>query len=155
MAKDATDAIALLKADHREVQELFANAEQIPKSTFKQEIVRQICHALTVHVQIEEEVAYPAFRQAGVTSRLMDEASVDRATIKELVEQLRNMNASDDYYDAKVKILSGYLTYHVKEEETKIFQEVEGADVDLEEIGQQLVQRKRELMGELKKRPAA
>jgi hemerythrin superfamily protein len=99
------DAIALLKADHREVEELFARSEkEMPSATGKRKIVKQICLLLTVHGQIEEEIAYPAFRQAGVTWRVMDEAFVDHATIEELLEQLQGMNASDDHFDAKVKV---------------------------------------------------
>jgi hemerythrin superfamily protein len=148
MAKDALDAIALLKTDHREVEELFAKAEkEIPGSTAKQDIVAQICKALTVHAQIEEEIAYPAFRQTGAASSVMDEAAIEHESVKDLVEELQAMSAADDKYDARVKVLSEYVKHHVKEEEMEMFHEVEGSDADVEKIGEQLVERKRELMG--------
>jgi hemerythrin superfamily protein len=156
VAKDALDAIALLKADHREVEELFAKAEkEIPGSTAKQDVVARICQALTVHAQIEEEIAYPAFRQAGAASSVMDEAAIEHKSVKDVVEELQGMSAADDKYDARVKVLSEYVKHHVKEEETEMFQEVEATDADVEKIGEQLIERKRELMKGIKERPAA
>jgi hemerythrin superfamily protein len=156
MAADALDAIALLKADHREVAELFAKAErEIPGSTNKQKIVRQICQALTLHAQIEEEIAYPAFRHAGASSSVMDEAAVEHDIFKQLVLQLQKANASDDQYDAKVAVLCEYVKHHVKEEEGEMFVEVDDSDADIEEIGERLIERKRELMKDDTKPPAA
>jgi hemerythrin superfamily protein len=156
MAEEALDAIALLKADHREVEELFAKSDkESPGTTAKRDLVKKICQALTVHAQIEEEIAYPAFRQAGVTSRIMDEAAVEHAKVKQLVEELEDSNASDDQDDAKVKELSDYVKHHVKEEENEMFPEVKDTDADIERIGDQLMKRKRELMTNTKERPAA
>jgi hemerythrin superfamily protein len=156
MAEDALDAIALLKADHREVEDLFAKAERVVSDTAKQELVKKICEALTVHAQIEEEIAYPAFRQAGVTSSIMDEAAAEHAEVKQLVEELRDSNAGDDdKYDAKVKQLLEAVNHHVKEEENEMFPEVTDAGVDIEKIGDQLMRRKGELMANNKDRPAA
>jgi hemerythrin superfamily protein len=154
MAKDALDAIALLKADHREVEDLFAKAEKTSKAS-KQKIVQKICQALTVHAEIEEEIAYPAFREAGVSSDTMDEAAVEHATVKQFVEELQEMDAGDEQYDAKVKVLSEYVKHHVKEEEKEMFPKVKATDADVEKIGEELVERKRELMKGVKERPAA
>jgi hypothetical protein len=151
MAEDALDAIALLKADHREVEELFAKSEnEIPGTTGKQDLVSQICQALSVHAQIEKEIAYPAFRQAGAVSSLLDEADVEHATVKNLVEELQDMQPSDDHYEAKVKVLSEYVKHHVREEELEMFQEVEDSDADLEDLGKRLIERKREITSKMK-----
>jgi hemerythrin superfamily protein len=156
MAKDAQDAIALLKADHREVSELFAKVEKEgPDSAGKQKIVQQICQALKVHAQIEEEIAYPAFRKAGVTSNIMNEAAVEHATFEQLVEELLEMEAGDDLFDATVKVLSEYVKHHVREEEQEMFPEIDESDADVEKIGEQLVERKRELMKANREQPAA
>jgi hemerythrin superfamily protein len=154
MAKEAQDAIALLKADHREVEDLFAKAEKAGKAS-KQKIVQKICQALAVHAEIEEEIAYPAFRDAGVSSDTMDEAAVEHATVKQFVEELQEMEAGDDQYDAKVKVLCEYVKHHVKEEEKEMFPKVKQTDVDIDQIGQQLAERKSELMRASKERPAA
>jgi hemerythrin superfamily protein len=156
MTKESQDAITLLKADHREVEELFAKAEKEgPGRAGKHKIVQKICQALTVHAEIEEEIAYPAFREAGVSSDIMDEAAVEHATFKQLVEELAEMDAGDDQYDAKVKVLSEYVKHHVKEEEKEMFPKVKQTSADIKNIGQQIVKRKGELMKASRERPAA
>jgi iron-sulfur cluster repair protein YtfE (RIC family) len=115
-------------------------------SAGQQKLVQQICQGLKVHAQIEEEIAYPAFRKAGVTSSIMDEAAVEHATFEQLVEQLQEMEAGDDLFDATVKVLAEYVKHHVREEEQEMFPEVDESDADVEKIGEQLVERKRELI---------
>ena len=147
------DAIKLLKADHDEVEELFAQYEKQKKKNGgqREDLIEQICTALTVHAQIEEEIFYPAARNALEENgeELIDEAEVEHSSIKSLVEQLEAMDPDDDLCDAKVKVLSEYVKHHVKEEEGQIFPKVKKADIDLEELGTELAERKTELMGEM------
>jgi hemerythrin superfamily protein len=153
---DALDAIALLKADHREVEELFGKAEkEEPGSAGKQTIVQEICQALTTHANMEEDIAYPAFRQAGVTSSIMDEAAVEHVSFEQLVDDLQGMHHDDEQYDATVKVLSEYVKHHVREEEEEMFPQVKSTDADIKEIGRRLVERKRKLMKRSNERPAA
>jgi hemerythrin superfamily protein len=148
----AQDAIKLLKADHDEVEELFAQYErQKKKNGAKADLIEKICSALTVHAQVEEEIFYPAVREAFQDDEdveLIDEAEVEHATLKSLVEQLETMSPDDELYDAKVKVLSEYVKHHVKEEEGEIFPKVKKSDLDLEELGTELSERKSELMAE-------
>jgi hypothetical protein len=141
----AKDAIALLKADHRKVEELFEKYESARGR--KAEIARQICMELTIHTIIEEEIFYPACREAGVESDMMDEANVEHDGAKMLIAELENGSPDDDYYDAKVKVLSEEIKHHVKEEEKRggIFTEAKKAGLDFEVLGQQLMARKKEL----------
>jgi hemerythrin superfamily protein len=148
----AQDAIKLLKADHDEVEGLFAQYEkQKKKNGAKADLIDKICTALTIHAQIEEEIFYPAAREALEDDyvELLDEAEVEHSSIKSLVEQLESMNPDDELCDAKVKVLSEYVKHHVKEEEGELFPKLKKTDVDLEELGTELSERKNELMAEL------
>ena len=147
------DAIKLLKADHDEVEELFAQYEKQKKKSgdHKPELIEKICTALTVHAQIEEEIFYPAARNALEEDgeELLDEAEVEHASIKSLVEQLEAMGWDDELCDAKVKVLSEYVKHHVKEEEGEMFAKIKKTDLDLEALGTELAERKSELMEDM------
>lgn len=142
------DAIALLKADHRKVEELFEKYESARSR--KAGIAKQICMELTVHTMIEEEIFYPACREAGVESDMMDEANVEHDGAKALIAELENGSPEDDYYDAKVKVLSEEIKHHVKEEEQRggIFSQAREAEMDLAGLGEQMATRKEELMAQ-------
>jgi hemerythrin HHE cation binding domain-containing protein len=148
MPSKKQDAIALLKADHRKVEDLFEKYESARSK--KADIARKICMELTIHTIIEEEIFYPACREAGVESDMMDEANVEHDGAKILIAELDNGSPEDDYYDAKVKVLSEEIKHHVKEEEKRggIFTEARKAELDLEALGEQLAARKKELMAE-------
>jgi hypothetical protein len=139
------DAIALLKADHRKVEELFAKYETARAK--KADIAKQICLELTIHTIIEEEIFYPACREAGVESDMMDEANVEHDGAKTLIAELEAGTPDDEYYDAKVKVLSEEIKHHVKEEEQRggIFSQAKEQDLDLEALGAQMAARKKEL----------
>ena len=139
------DAIALLKADHRKVEDLFEKYESARSK--KADIAKKICLELTVHTMIEEEIFYPACREAGVESDMMDEASVEHDGAKTLIAELENGSPDDEYYDAKVKVLSEEIKHHVKEEEQRggIFSGAREAGLDLEALGEQMQARKDEL----------
>jgi hypothetical protein len=140
------DAIALLKADHRKVEELFEKYETARSK--KADIARQICMELTIHTMIEEEIFYPACRKAGVDSDRMDEANVEHDGAKSLIAELENGTPDDEFYDAKVKVLSEEIKHHVKEEEKRggVFSQAREKDMDLQDLGEQLSARKKELM---------
>src|SRR5687768_2035994 len=147
------DAIKLLKADHKEVAELVDKYEngRLSKDR-KAAVAKQICMALTVHAQIEEEIFYPAAREAVRSGEdLLDEAEVEHGSIKELVSAIENASPDDDeLFDARVKVLGEYVKHHVKEEENELFPKIRKSDMDLEEVGAQLAARKEELMRQLK-----
>jgi len=140
------DAIALLKADHRKVEELFEKYENARGK--KADIARKICMELTIHTMIEEEIFYPACREAGVDSDMMDEANVEHDGAKSLIAELEAGSPDDDFYDAKVKVLSEEIKHHVKEEEKRggIFGGAREAELDLAALGEQMAARKEELL---------
>jgi hypothetical protein len=140
------DAIALLKADHRQVEDWFAKFEKASKSK-KQQLASSICEALTVHTIIEEEIFYPAFLQATEDKDMHHEAVVEHAGAKELIAQIQRMSPDDDYFDAKVTVLSEMIKHHVKEEEQPggMFAEARKSSMDLHELGEELMARKKKL----------
>ena len=142
------DAITILRADHKLVDELFKQYEKTRADTRKQTLVDQICAELTAHTTVEEEIFYPAVRGAIKDADIMDEADVEHASAKELIAQLQAGKPGDDHYDAKVKVLGEYIRHHVKEEQNEMFPKARKAGVDLKELGARIQQRKEALTGE-------
>jgi hemerythrin superfamily protein len=151
MAQDSKqDAIALLKADHRKVEELFEQFEGASGSAKKQKIAQQICLELTVHAQIEEEIFYPAC-EGKVEEDLIKEAYVEHDGAKVLINEIEAGSPEDEYYDAKVKVLSEQIEHHVEEEEKRMegmFSQARKAGLDMDTLGEQLRARKEELVAE-------
>ena len=150
-APQRQDAIALLRADHKAVSDQFADYDRRKdrlSDDRKLEMVRDICRALKVHTQIEEEIFYPAARGSiPKTGELLDEANVEHASAKDLIRQLEEARPDDELYDAKVKVLGEYVKHHVKEEQNELFQVVKKSRLDTRELGEELKRRKEELMG--------
>lgn len=146
-SKSATpDAITLLKKDHAEVKTYFDEYENLESDKDKKALAGKICTALKVHMQIEEEIFYPAARKAIKDNELLDEATVEHSGAKILIAEIEAMKPSQNLYDAKVKVLGEQIEHHVKEEEDELFPEVRGTDLDLEALGTKMAKRKAELM---------
>lgn len=145
-AAKPADAIKLLKADHKEVKTYFKQYESLEDDREKQVLADKICLALTVHAQIEEEIYYPATREAINDDDLLDEAEVEHASAKQLIAEIQAMKAGDRLFDAKVTVLGEYIDHHVQEEETEMFPESRDSDLDLKTLGEALAARKAELM---------
>jgi hemerythrin superfamily protein len=147
------DAVKLLTSDHREVKALFQQYQEMvdhdAADEDKHPIAQQICLMLTVHAQIEEEIFYPAAKDAIKEADLVDEATVEHASAKDLIAQLEDSDPSDDLFDAKVKVLGEYIDHHVKEEESEMFPQARKAKMDLKALGDAMSARKGELMEEL------
>ena len=142
------DAIALLKADHREVEGYFEEFEKARSDDRKQELAEKICTALTVHTTIEEEIYYPAFLEATEEEDLHHEAAVEHEGAKRLIADIQASGPDDDYFEAKVTVLSEMIKHHVKEEEQPdgLFAKSRQSEMDLDNLGEQLAARKAELM---------
>lgn len=142
------DAIAMLTEDHREVEELFKQYEKLGEddNDRKKKIADQICTALTLHATIEEEIFYPAVREAGEDNEeLVDEATVEHASAKDLIAQLQEMDPEDELYDAKVKVLSEQIAHHVEEEEKEMFPKAKKNKLDLEALAEEMALREDEV----------
>jgi hemerythrin superfamily protein len=143
----SADAVALLKADHRQVEAWFAQFGKSRSNARKQQLAAQICAALRVHTEIEEEIFYPAFLNATADKDMHHEAVVEHAGAKELIAQIEAMSAGDDYFEAKVTVLSEMIKHHVKEEEQPggMFAEAKKSKMNLKTLGDELRARKGEL----------
>ena len=149
----SSDATQLLTDDHGEVRALFASYRKLVEGDAggdeRRPLAEEICTLLTVHATIEEEIFYPAARAAGVDSDLLDEAEVEHASAKALIAQIRDMQADEPLYDAKVTVLGEYVDHHAGEEESELFPKCRAASLDLRDLGGRLGARKDELMGEM------
>ena len=145
-----TDAIALLKADHRKVEGLFEQFEAATGDSTKQKLAHQICVELKIHTAIEEEIFYPAFR-GKIEDDTLDEAYVEHDGAKMLINDIDSAAPDSDFYDAKVKVLSEEITHHVHEEEMPsegMFAQCRETDVDLVALRDAMLARKQELMAQ-------
>jgi hemerythrin superfamily protein len=145
------DAVALLKADHRQVEAWFEEFEDAKSRKVKQKLATQICNALTVHTKIEEELFYPAFLRATKDKDMHHEAIVEHHGAKVLIAEIQGSTPMDDYFDSKVHVLSEMIKHHVKEEEQKdgMFAEARDSKMDLEALGAQMQARKQQLMSRM------
>jgi hemerythrin superfamily protein len=143
------DAIALLKADHRQVEDWFEQFEKTRSDDRKGQLAAKICAALKVHTTIEEEIFYPAFLEATEEEDIHHEAEVEHNGAKKLIAEIEATGPEDEYYDARVKVLSEMIKHHVKEEEQPdgMFAEARKSEMDLVALGEQLASRKAELEG--------
>ena len=144
----AQDAIALLRADHKLVSELFDEYEKSRSTSKKQQLVAKICTELTVHAQVEEEIFYPAVKAALKDKELISEATVEHATVKDLIAQVEGVEPDGEMFDAKIKVLSEYIKHHVKEEQNEMFPKAKGTSLDMAELGAQMAKRKAELLAQ-------
>ncbi len=146
------DAVSLLTDDHKKVKKLFKTYEQASKKDDvegKVEIAHKIFEELTIHTMLEEEIFYPAARAAIKDDDLLNEATVEHDTAKDLIAQLEGMDGDDPMYDAKMTVLSEYIDHHVEEEETEMFPKAKKSKMDLDDLGAQMVERKEELIAEI------
>lgn len=149
MKKDAPDAIDLLDADHLAVHSKFeayrelvaARAPALQRRTLAEEI----CIELTIHARLEEEIFYPAVRDALDDDELLDDAEDEHGSQREFVAQILATSAEDELYDAKVAVLGDYVSRHVRKEREQVFNRVMASRMDLQALGRMLAVRKEEL----------
>lgn len=143
------DAIALLREDHKKVSALFEKFEKARSASVKKRLVQTICQELTVHAQIEEEIFYPAVKAALKDKELVPEARVEHDSVKALIAQVQDVEPDGEDYDAKVKVMGEFVKHHVKEEQNEMFPKARKSRLDLAELGQQMAERKEQLMQQL------
>lgn len=152
MADQFTDAIALLKADHRTVEDLFEKFEKARGNDRKRDIAHQVCVELKIHTMIEEEIFYPAFR-GKIEDDTLDEAYVEHDGAKVLINDIEASTPDANFYDAKVTVLSEEIKHHVHEEEAQsegMFAQCRKTDVDLVALRDRMLVRKQELLAQEK-----
>ncbi len=140
------EAIQMLKEDHQKVKKLFDDFEDTEDTAERQEIVETAIRELTVHAKIEEEIFYSAVKEATQDLELVDEAEEEHHVVEVLMEELKQMDASDEKYGPKFTVLIENVRHHIKEEEGEMFPKAKKAKIDFEELAQQMMERKKELM---------
>jgi len=147
-ATKTQDATAMLRADHKLVSGLFAQYEKTQSTSKKKQLVGQICTELSVHAQVEEEIFYPAVKEALHDHELVPEATVEHASLKSLISEVEGVEPDGEMFDAKIKVLSEYVKHHVKEEQTEMFPKAKATDLDMRELGARIAARKEVLLEE-------
>jgi hemerythrin-like domain-containing protein len=149
--KTMLDAIDLLKQDHDKVEKAFKDFEKADRQDPEacRQLIETVCDDLKVHTALEEEIFYPAVREAIEDQDLLNEAAVEHETARMLIEQLENMGSDDPNYFATFTVLGEYVRHHVKEEQGEMFPAAKKARLDLESLGERMRARKRELTDEL------
>lgn len=142
------NAVQLIKQDHKKVASLFEKYNKTKGQEAKQRIAEQAMQELEVHAQVEEEIFYPAAKKELNDGALVSEALKEHKAVKELIEELKTMEAEDDEFDEKWAELVADVKHHVQEEESELLPQAEDSDMDLADYGQQMAERKKELMGE-------
>jgi hemerythrin superfamily protein len=151
MAEAQQDAVALLKQDHREVEDLFAQYEKASGDGRKQKLATQICTELSIHAEIEEEIFYPAC-EGKVDEDLLKESYVEHDAAKMLIAEIIAGEPSDEFYDSKVTVLQEQIEHHVEEEEKRLeglFSQARKAGLDMDALGEELAARKAQLKAEI------
>ena len=142
------DAAAFLSSADQEVINLFSKYERAQSMVEKQKLVEKICKALTINMQIEEEILYPAIQVALKEKGMVSAAKMNRAILKYLISEIKSIDANSDTYDIKIKVLSEQAKHTVKERQGKLFPKVKATGkIDLWKLGTQLALRKEELFG--------
>ena len=145
--KTSADAIDLLKQDHERVEKAFKEFEKLDRQDAEacRRLIEGVCEALTVHTTLEEEIFYPAVREAIDDEDLMNEAAVENETARMLIEQLQNMGPDDPNYFATFTVLGEYVRHHIKEEQNEMFPAARKSGIDLAALGERLRARRDEL----------
>lgn len=143
----ASDAIALLKADHRHVANLFQQFNAARAVGRKWQIAERICNALLIHMTIEEEIFYPAFLTATGDTELHHEAVVEHDGAKDLIILIKHSTPSDEFFGRRIRLLSEMINDHVKVEEQPngMFAKATASAMDLAALGRALDARKAQL----------
>jgi hemerythrin superfamily protein len=148
-----TNALEILTEDHRAVDQLFDAFERADKDDRdrKNTLVQRACELLTIHAIVEEELLYPAAREAlGSDGKLdVDEAFVEHYLVKTLIEKFTQLKAGDQGFDATFKVLKENVTHHVEEEESELFPEIRKTKIDLDALGRKIVARKEALQSRI------
>jgi hemerythrin superfamily protein len=154
--RTSVDAIDLLKQDHDKVEKAFMEFEKMDRQNVAacRRLIGTVCADLKVHTTLEEEVFYPAVREAIADEDLMNEAAVEHETARMLIDQLENMDADDPNYFATFTVLGEYVRHHIKEEQGEMFPAARKAGLDMQAIGEKMQARRQELAGEMERTAA-
>lgn len=143
------DAIELLDADHLAVHALFAAYRELVRrrapALQRRTLAEEICMELTIHARLEEELFYPAVREALHDDDLVDEAEDQHGSQREFVAQILATSPDDDLYDARVAVLADYVERHIAQEREQVFNRALASRLDLQALARSITVRREEL----------
>jgi hemerythrin superfamily protein len=142
------DAIDMLVADHKKVLELFSRFAKATAGPDKADLVARICRELTVHMQLEEEIFYPAVKAALHDHELVPEGEVEHEAVRNLIRQVEGAQPQGEKYDARVKVMGEFIEHHAREEEQEMFPKARKTALDMADLGSRMAARKQELAGQ-------
>jgi hemerythrin superfamily protein len=145
MPTTSNPVLKMLKADHKKVQDLFAEYQEAT-SRKQQDIAQTTIQELDIHAELEEELIYPAIREGIGDDEVMDEAIEEHHLVHVLIAELKELEPSDDIFRAKFTVLGELVKHHVKEEEGKMFPQALKAEIEWEALNAEVLQRKGQLM---------
>lgn len=143
------EVLGLLIEDHKRMKKVFRAFERMDREARPDEaqaLVRATCVALMIHASLEEEVFYPAARECIDEESLIEEAEVEHASARSLIEQLLQLDPQDPKYAASFTVLGEYTLHHIKEEEKEIFPQLSRTDMDWPALVQAMHERRQELL---------
>jgi hypothetical protein len=146
----------MLEKDHRKVRKMFRDFARLDRedAAATRELVEKACAELEMHATLEEEIFYPAIREAGDDVDVVEEAAIEHASARHLIDTLKSLEPGTSTYAAAFTVLGEYVDHHVQEEETQVFKQARKARLDLEALGERLRARKEELLAEGSAAPA-
>jgi hypothetical protein len=157
MEQDETASAPLfdmLRNDHRHVQELFTKFEDADQRT-RSSLAEEALLALEVHTALEEEMVYPAMAEVVDEEELVAEAREEHHVAKLLIKELHKMNAEDNAFAVKFKVLGDMVGRHIEQEEHELFPQAEEGGVETEDFSRQVVTRKAKLTQKFQKKSSA
>jgi len=143
--EEGQNPIDMLKEDHQAVKGLFSQFEEADKRS-QQRIADEALAMLEIHTKLEEDLIYPAIREATGEEEMIDEALEEHHVATLLIKELKKLKSKDERYAAKFKVLSEMVKHHIEEEENETFPQAEQADIDWSEIGQEAAALRDKLM---------
>lgn len=149
MKNQTPDAIDLLDADHLAVHALFTAYRELVRTHApalqRHTLAEEICMDLTIHARLEEELFYPAVREALRADELVDEAEDDHGSQREFIAQILATPPEDPLYDARVAVLGEYVERHVRKEREEVFNRALASRLDLQSLARAITSRREEL----------
>jgi hypothetical protein len=149
MKKQAPDAIDLLDADHLAIHALFQAYRELVRTRApalqRRALAEEVCMELTIHGKLEQELFYPAMREALGDDDLADAAEDQHGSQREIVAQILAGTPEDELYDRRVALLAGHVALHVQEEREQVFNRALAARLDLAGLARAITVRREEL----------
>lgn len=147
--KTATvDPVKLLRDDHKKVQKLFKDFEKTEDPSEQESIFIEVSTELKIHTTVEEELFYPACREAGADEEAMNEADEEHHVVESIMMELEGMDPEAEHYSAKFMVMAENVTHHIEEEEKEMLTKFEKSKKLPEDLGELMIQRKEELVAE-------